>query len=386
MEPTARYQRTRRVCREMYVAIADRPAADQAHAINELIETYCTREVRLLLRNETYTERERYVGIRAAVCELREKFWTPEAWLELRLTKYIAMGVFRIGHKLLSMAQDEDGVWKRQVLVPRPSNLNRARQDHIYGPLPVPSPFRDPAAVTQAQRDLLKETHFEISPDGKACAIDPFAAANSTFEKANSNKNYDSTMPPRLQILCDAVGYFKKNRMATRFGCRIPNLLRFHNAKYYFSNISLFLGPDHYEDLQKYLSSIYKKLNAGLRMQPANWAEQGVDPTSSLFTTEVQCKPCDETPVEIVDGGDAACANAGAALEPPPSKRGCCYYCELRRVDWFDRKKCDAARRRTLFRGSLLANTGSPHATRGSRHVHAQVPGSWVQPHHLQGE
>ena len=72
MERNARYQRTRRVCRELYWHMGDRPASDQAHIINELIETYCIREVRILLRGETYVERERYVGIREAIFTLRE--------------------------------------------------------------------------------------------------------------------------------------------------------------------------------------------------------------------------------------------------------------------------------------------------------------------------
>jgi hypothetical protein len=111
------------------------------------------------------------------------------------------------------------------------------------------------------------------------------------------------------------VGYFSKGGMVTRFGCRIVNLLRFNNAKYYFSNISLFLGPDHYEDLQKYSGSIYARLNANMKYSPANWQETGVEPAAALFTTEVRCAPCDPTPCEIVDGGDAACANASAALD-----------------------------------------------------------------------
>ena len=35
--------------------------------------------------------------------------------------------------------------------------------------------------------------------------------------------------------------------------------------------------------------------------------------------------------VDVIDGGDAAAGNAMAALEPPPSKHGCCLFCELRR-------------------------------------------------------
>ena len=103
------------------------------------------------MRDLSYVERERYVGIRAAIFELRQKYWTPENWLELRLTKYIAGGVFRLGHKLFSMIQNGDGVWERQVLVPAPSNLNRvyiiymaiSQCRRLFG-IPTPSLLRRP--------------------------------------------------------------------------------------------------------------------------------------------------------------------------------------------------------------------------------------------------
>ena len=177
MERRARYQRVRLVCRDMYRVISDRPDVDQALAVNELIETYLSRSVRLEMRALSYAERERYVGIRTAIYDLREKYWTPENWLELRLCKYISTGVFRLGHKLFSMVQNEDGAWKREVLIPAPQNLNRARQDHVYGPLPVPSPFRHPNAVAAAQTTLLSGQQFEVSEDGKGCSIDPIVAA-----------------------------------------------------------------------------------------------------------------------------------------------------------------------------------------------------------------
>jgi hypothetical protein len=43
----------------MYRAVCDRPEADQALAINELIETYFPRSIRLLLRELSFVERER---------------------------------------------------------------------------------------------------------------------------------------------------------------------------------------------------------------------------------------------------------------------------------------------------------------------------------------
>ena len=262
------------------------------------------------------------------------------------------------------MVQNDEGVWKRQVLVPRPGNINRARQDQIYGPLPVPSPFRHSSAVADAQTKLLAGHDLDISEDGKAASIDPIQAAGSAFAKAKSQNNYDSSRPPRLQTLGDGVGYFRGGIQATRFDVRVVNLLRNVNCKYYFSNVSLFLGPDHYEELHKYLSNIYKKLNVGLRRTPAGTTDSKGNPefNSSLFTTEVPGVPL----CEVVDGGDAACANASAGLEPPPSKRGCCSYCEERRGNWFNRTKCTEAKRRTLHRSALLAHRLPPGAEVGA--------------------
>jgi hypothetical protein len=112
-----------------------------------------TRGVRLRMRTMTYAEREGFVAVRSAVHKLRTDYWTPANWLELRLCKYIAMGVFRLGGKLFSKKQDTDGAWRSQVLVPRPSNMNRARQDQIFSHVRVPSPFRDPHQVTAAQTE-----------------------------------------------------------------------------------------------------------------------------------------------------------------------------------------------------------------------------------------
>lgn len=189
----------------------------------------------------------------------------------------------------------------------------------------------------------------------------------------NARKNNNYIEPnelhrrrPRLQILCDAVGYFRGKRQATRFGIRTPDMKRKHNSKYYFSNVALFLGSDHYEELLRYLSTIYDALNAGLRTEPTGKDEVGNDSFSStVLTDKVACLDCD---VEIVDGGDAACANASAGLEPPPSKHGCCFYCEGRRKEWFDVSKCNAHVRRTLFRSALMAHRLPPGAPPGARY------------------
>eukprot|EP00965_Chrysotila_dentata_P015179 502251-Pleurochrysis_carterae.AAC.1 len=79
--------------------------------------------------------------------------------------------------------------------------------------------------------------------------------------------------------------------------------------------------------------------------------------------------PCDDEGgmANVEDGGDAAAANAMAGLEPPPSKEGCCTYCEARRVDWFDVDKAKAAKRRNLERAYRSAHLLPPGAALGIR-------------------
>ena len=70
MKRAARRQRISRICRPMYCALADRPEADQALAINELIETWLPRSTRLHLRGMTYVEREGFVAVRSVIHHL----------------------------------------------------------------------------------------------------------------------------------------------------------------------------------------------------------------------------------------------------------------------------------------------------------------------------
>ena len=64
------------------------------------------------------------MGVRQAIGKLRDEYWTPDNWLELRLSKYLSTGIFRAGHKLFSMLQNKEGVWEHQELVPVPKNKN----------------------------------------------------------------------------------------------------------------------------------------------------------------------------------------------------------------------------------------------------------------------
>ena len=258
------------------------------------------------------------------------------------------------------------------MLVPCPSNMNRARQDQIFSPILVPSPFRDPDQVAAAQTELLAGHDIAISDDGKSANIDIFKATSRAFKHARDNNNY---IPPsqqrgaRAQMLADGVTYYGGGRMSTRFGTRVLGLMRWHNAKYYFSNVSLYLNGDHYPELKQYLGSIYDRVNMGLRTTPSSVDEVGnAQHSCALFTSEVQCgASVDEvTEMEWTEGGDAAAGNSIAGLEPPPSKAGCCYYCENRRVHWFDSARCSAAVRRTVFRAALMAHQLPPNSPAGA--------------------
>ena len=73
--------------------------------------------------------------------------------------------------------------------------------------------------------------------------------------------------------------------------------------------------------------------------------------------------------MEWTEGGDAAAGNSIAGLEPPPSKAGCCYDCEARRIHWFDSARCSAATRRTVFRAALMAHELPPNSPAGASYT-----------------
>ena len=209
---------------------------------------------------------------------------------------------------------------------------------------------------------MLKGHDISVTEDGKGASIDIISATSRAFQYARNNNNYTPPSPQRgarAQILADGVCYYRMGRMATRFGTRVLGLKRWFNAKYYFANVSLYLNGDHFAELKKYLGAIYDTINRGQRTKPNGVDEVGnAQFSSSLHTTEVCCGAADNDMPELewTEGGDAAAGNTISNLEPPPSKLGCCYYCESRREQWFDRAQCTAATRRTLFRTSLLAH------------------------------
>ena len=152
MEETARERRVWRAAVDIAADLVNRPPSDQSNILNDVIETCVSREVRLLLREESYVQRERFVAVRWAFEEMREKWWTAHNWLELRLKKYVPNGVYVYGHKLFSKLQDADGIWQRQVFLPIPTPAWRARQDQIYTPVWVESVFWNPPEIAAAHR------------------------------------------------------------------------------------------------------------------------------------------------------------------------------------------------------------------------------------------
>ena len=217
---------------------------------------------------------------------------------------------------------------------------------------------------------MLKDCHFDISADGKAVSLNPLERGHACLKHAQDKHNLRTpdSLPGkrlRLQILLDAVGYFRQGRMATRFGIRTPDLCRWHNATYFFKNISLYLGCDHTDELNKYLGVAMGMLNGGLRWKAAGTVDEA---GNAEFSASLTVTLPEFGEVDVIDGGDAAAGNAMAALEPPPSKHGCCLFCELRRADWFDLSKCAGAKRRNLHRSYLQSHLLPPGASPGARY------------------
>ena len=184
MAPNNQQRRVAKLAVTMCATLYGRPNVDQAKAVNDLIETCLDRETRLLIRQESYVQRERYVAVRWAVGEMNANWWTAHNWLELRLKKFLSMRVFTLGGKLFSQKQDAEGSWQRAVLMPIPAPAWRARQDGIYTPLFVPNPFRNPVQIKAAQEKVLEGFHFDISADGKAVSLDPLERGYACLKHA----------------------------------------------------------------------------------------------------------------------------------------------------------------------------------------------------------
>ena len=360
--------RVRETATEVHEKLSSHPELEQAEVVARVIEDL-SQPAREALRETSPIQIERYLAVRWAIMVLKEKWWTPYNWLELRLKKFISISTFAFAHRIFSKTENSEGRWEVAYLLPHPTPYNKAAAQGIYGPLRVPSPFRTPGEMARAQDVILRDHQVTSTTDGKGASFDPQRCAADCLKHARDQNNLREPAATghrrtRLQILCDALGFYRGGRMATRFGIRCMDIARLLNSPYFFHNISIYLNGDKHKELLKYLGPVLAIFNSFRRSKPA---------TDAHGKPVVDSKGQREHDSEIImlvgdageecilcDGGDAAGGNAMAGLEPPPSKNGCCYYCELRACEWYDRAKCDAAKRRNLFRSCLMSHRLPP--------------------------
>ena len=212
-----------------------------------------------------------------------------------------------------------------------------------------------------------------VLQDGKGVTLDPLQSASDCGENLRSQDNLRT--PPvvtpglgqkrRFQFLADGVGFYRAGRMATRVGLRCMDAIRTTNSRFFFWSCAIFLNHDHYEELKHYITKVLDSLNAGLI-----WTKgKGKDEWGAHIEHVINGEAC-----VVCDGGDAAAANALAGLEPPPSKHGCCTYCELRRKNWFDAAKTKAAPRRNFFRSCLMAHVMPPGSPTNAKYKCPRCP------------
>ena len=349
---------------------------EQAEVVARVIEDL-PMPSRLALRNTSPMKIEQYVFVRDAFETMKKDWWTPYNWLELRLKKYISHSTFAFAHRIFSQAEDSEGKWNRVALLPMPTPQWRARAHGIFSPFWVPSFVRTPQEMARSQNVILKDHTISTSDDGKGAYFDPVQATsdciNHTIKQGNLRPLSSTDFPHvRLQSLCDALGFYRGGRMATRFGIRCMDNVYLTNSPYFFHNVSIYLNNDKHKELEKYLDPVLAKYNAHSTSKPM-WDKEMKpildEKDQPEFETEI-CMPVDTTegPItcQLADGGDAAGANAMAALESPPSKMGCCHYCELPGTDWYNRSKCDSAQRRNLRRAYLMAHRLPPGTPTGA--------------------
>ena len=300
---------------------------------------------------------ERYLAVRDSIRKLRSEWWTASNWFELKVVKHLSTSVLEFGDKLFCKTQNNNGEWTRGELLPAPPFVSENRRWKIWGAMGVPSIVRNPGQVAAAQDKQLEHQTLVVSADGKAANFHPIDLARESVVHARKADNFREAADcapkvNRVQLLCDALGFFKGGRMATRIGVRSMDLQRHHNSPYYFHGIGLYLGGDKHEMIARYLQDVFDLINVGICVAYVN-----LEYITSVFVTLVAAGPTGEDlRCEVCEGGDAAAGNEMAGLECPPSHLGCCYYCELRKTKWFDEQLCTAAQRRTYVRSMLSAH------------------------------
>ena len=361
--------RTRASAVEINDLIAKHPESEHADIVARVIDEL-SMPAREALRKTSPMEIEWYLAIRWAFTHMKEHWWTPYNWLELRLKKFISISAFTFAHRVFSKTENDEGKWEPATLLPMPTPHHRAEAFGIFGPMRVPSIVRTPAEMSRVQDVILKDHQVTNSADGLGASFDPLKCSADCLKHARGQKNLREAASmerkyTRLQILCDALGFYRGGRMATRFGIRCMDLARLLNSPYFFHNISIYLNGDKHKELSKYLGAVLGVFNGFRRTTPAKDAsgkpvqdEKGQPEFDTELVMSVEGEAC-----LLCDGGDAAGGNAMAALEPPPSREGCCYYCELRGEHWYDRAKCDGAKRRNFMRSTLLSHRVPPGVT-----------------------
>ena len=347
---------------------------EQANVLSRVF-IKATDGVRIAWRATAAGSVERYLAVRDAIAKLRAEWWTAANWLEMRVVKHLSCSVFEFGHRLFSKTQSDDGEWSRAFLLPAPPFVTENRRWKIWGAMGIPSIFRDPGQVASAQDVMLQHQTIEVSADGKAANFDPIDLSREAVTHARKANNFrqaktTATKVNRVQLLADALGFFKGGRMATRIGVRSMDLMRNHNSPYYYHGIGLYLGGDKHEMIATYLQHVFNAINVGIHITYV-----GLQYITSVFVTLAAAGPTGEDlRCEVCEGGDAAAGNEMAGLECPPSHLGCCYYCELRKKDWFNLGLCKDAQRRTFVRSMLSAHLIPPCGN-------CEPPDEWVCPH-----
>eukprot|EP00965_Chrysotila_dentata_P013535 449026-Pleurochrysis_carterae.AAC.1 len=177
------------------------------------------------------------------------------------------------------------------------------------------------------------------------------------MEAAKADDNLAQPIPlvprPRIQLMYDACTR-KKEHGCTRLMLCSPDLLFNFNSTRYSRDVVFYGGRDKHADLEANFtvggkSSIAEVLRQGAttsKVPDGNAWEYLTKATLKLPGAEEQeCKVCD-----VVASGDMAAAQARWALDSPIADYRCCFWCELKKLQWFEEVACAQAQRRNLFR------------------------------------
>eukprot|EP00965_Chrysotila_dentata_P047369 1571601-Pleurochrysis_carterae.AAC.2 len=277
------HDRRHRLAKTLSAMMRLRPVEDHAHAVNAIIQAFSV-EQRAELRKLTALQQERFLAQRDLCQLLRSQHFTPKGSLSIRLDNFLPTRALDRANTVLSKVQDEDGTWRRPILLSMPSGCRTSnRALGICSPLRMFNVLSLPREIAAALDEVV--TPFgELSVGGNdfnTAAWDIRTMASSVLAAAaafNNLRDLSSTNPlistRKIQLQFDGMSW-TRGHGCTRLIVRTPCLLTEFNSPFFSRDCLFYIGGDKCKDLAANLrvggdASIHNVLLQSMQFSPSS--------------------------------------------------------------------------------------------------------------------